>query len=141
MRYIEDRNRPRRGRRAVAAVEFAIVAPLFFLLFFGMLEFGRMMMVQQVLTSAAREGARVGTFNGRTTAQVTSAVNGYLAGASVTGASVTVSPDLPSSAPQGTPITVTVAVPFDRVSWLPKPWFLGGKSLRAVATMRREGLQ
>jgi len=36
----------RRNRRATAAVEFAIVAPVFLLLVFGMIEYGRMVMVQ-----------------------------------------------------------------------------------------------
>ena len=48
----------RRKRRGAAVVEFAIVAPLFFLLIFGMIEYGRMVMVQQVITNASREGAR-----------------------------------------------------------------------------------
>src|SRR5205823_8867626 len=41
----------RRNRRAAAAVEFAVVAPVFFLLVFGMIEYGRMVMVQQVITN------------------------------------------------------------------------------------------
>ncbi len=45
----------RRNRRGAAAVEFAIVAPVFFLLVFGMIEYGRMVMVQQVITNASRE--------------------------------------------------------------------------------------
>ena len=49
----------RRKKRGAAVVEFAIVAPLFILLVFGMIEFGRMVMVQQVLTNASREGARL----------------------------------------------------------------------------------
>ncbi len=44
-------------------VEFAIVAPIFFLLIFGMIEFGRVVMVQQLLTNASREGARLGVLN------------------------------------------------------------------------------
>lgn len=47
-----------RKQRGAAAVEFAAVAPIFVLLLFGMLEFGRMVMVQQILTNATREGAR-----------------------------------------------------------------------------------
>ncbi len=46
----------RRNRRGTAAVEFALVAPVFFLLVFGMIEYGRMVMVQQVITNASREG-------------------------------------------------------------------------------------
>ncbi len=40
-------------------MEFAVVAPVFLLLVFGMIEYGRMVMVQQVITNASREGARV----------------------------------------------------------------------------------
>ncbi|MGB6041722.1 MAG: TadE family protein, partial [Pirellulales bacterium] len=48
----------RKKRRGVAAVEFALVAPLFVLMVMGMIEVGRAIMVQQVLTNASREGAR-----------------------------------------------------------------------------------
>ena len=44
------------SRRGVATVEFAIVAPLFFLLVLGCIEFGRALMVQQMLTNASRVG-------------------------------------------------------------------------------------
>src|SRR6266581_3486012 len=68
----------RRNRWGAAAVEFAVVAPVFFLMVFGMIEYGRMVMVQQVITNASREGARVGVLDGATTADVTTAVNNYL---------------------------------------------------------------
>lgn len=122
-------------------VEFAVVAPLFFLLVFGMIEFGRMVMVQQVITNASREGARIGVLDGATTADVTSAVNNYLSSAGVQGATVTVTPDPPSSAGYGAPVTVTVSVNFNQVSWLPSPMFLGGQNLSAVTVMRRETIQ
>jgi Flp pilus assembly protein TadG len=38
--------------------EFAVVAPVFFLMVVGFLEFGRALMVQQVLINASRVGAR-----------------------------------------------------------------------------------
>jgi TadE-like protein len=66
-------------RRGTAAVEFAFVAPIVFVLVFGMIEFGRAIMVQQIITNAAREGARVAILSGTTTTSVTSAVNTYLA--------------------------------------------------------------
>lgn len=47
-----------RKQRGAAAVKFAASAPVFVLLLFGMIEFGRMVMVQQMLTNATREGAR-----------------------------------------------------------------------------------
>lgn len=131
--------RPLRDRRrGTAAVEFALVAPLFVLLVFGMIEYGRMVMVQQLLVNAAREGARVGVLDGSTQTSVTTAVNNYLSPAGITTATVTVVPSTPSSAAATDPVTVTVSVPFNNVSWLPSPMYLGGKTLSFSAVMRRE---
>lgn len=53
------RNRPR-ARRGVAAVEMALVTMLFVLpLMIGVWEVGRLVYVQQVVSNAAREGARL----------------------------------------------------------------------------------
>jgi Flp pilus assembly protein TadG len=131
----------RKNRRGAAVVEFAVVAPLFFLLVFGMIEFGRMVMVQQVITNASREGARIGVLDNTATSDVTNAVNTYLQSASITGATVTVTPNPPSSAGYGAPVTVNVSVPFNQVSWLGTPMFLGGSTLQASTVMRRETVQ
>lgn len=122
-------------------MEFAVVAPLFFLMVFGMIEFGRMIMVQQVITNASREGARMAVLDGATTAAVQAAVQTYLEGATIQDAQVTVNPDPPSSAGYGEPVTVAVSINFDQVSWLPSPMFLGGQSLTASSVMRRETVQ
>ncbi|MEM6798247.1 MAG: TadE family protein [Planctomycetota bacterium] len=128
-------------RRGASVVEFALVAPVFFLVVLGMIEFGRMAMVQQVLTNSAREGARIGVLDGSTTARVKTKVDDYLSSASISGATVQVSPNPPSSAGFGESVTVTVSVPFDRVSWLPSPFFIGGQTLRAESIMRRETVE
>jgi Flp pilus assembly protein TadG len=57
-------------RSGVAAVEFALVVPIFLLLVFGIIEFGRALMVQQVLVNASREGARQAVLDGATSAEV-----------------------------------------------------------------------
>src|SRR3569623_835969 len=133
-------------RRGTSAVEFAYIAPLFFLLVIGMIEFSRALMVQQVLTSASREGARTATLdstnnsgNPSPTTIVDSADNNCLAAANVSGATTTISPALPVGA--GQDITVTGKVPYSSVSWIPSPWFLGGATLTAVTVMRRETTQ
>ena len=128
----------RRNRRAAAAVEFALVAPLFFLFVFAMIEYGRMVMVQQVITNASREGARKAVLDGATTASVTTTVNDYLAAGSITGATVTVAPNPPTNAEFGDPVTVTVSIGFNQVSWLPSPMYLGGRTMIATTVMRRE---
>lgn len=131
----------RKKRLGVAAVEFAVVAPLFFLLLLGMIEIGRMVMVQQVITNASREGARIAVLDGTTTTDVMNAVETYLTSGGVRNATVTIAPDPPSQAGYDEPVTVTVRVPFNQVSWLPTPMFLGGVELSAVTTMRRETVQ
>jgi Flp pilus assembly protein TadG len=127
-----------RRRSGAAVVEFAVVAPVFFLFVFGLIEYGRMVMVQQILTNAAREGARVGILDNTTQADVDTAVNTYLTAGNINGATTTVTPNPPSSAASGAPVTVTVSVNFNNVSWLPSPFYLGGKTLSYTATMRRE---
>lgn len=122
-------------------VEFAVVAPVFFLLVFGMIEYGRMVMVQQVLTNASREGARVGILDNATTSDVQTAVNSYLTSAKISGATVSVNPDPPNTAGYGAPVTVTVSVGFSQVSWLPSPMYLGSTTMSATSVMRRERVQ
>jgi Flp pilus assembly protein TadG len=124
-------------------VEFAIVAPIFFLLIFGMIEFGRVVMVQQLLTNASREGARLGVLNDATSTQVKTKVVNYLAGAkiTVTASDVNVVYATDASSPgSGESVTVTVSVPFNQVSWLPSPMFLKNKTLSASSGMRRESV-
>jgi hypothetical protein len=54
----------RRSRRGQALAEFALVAPIFFLLLFGIIEAGRFMFYYEVLNHATREGARYAIVNG-----------------------------------------------------------------------------
>jgi Flp pilus assembly protein TadG len=136
----------RRNRQGAAVVEFAIVAPVFFLLVFGMIEFGRAIMVQQILTNASREGARRAVLDGSTAADVNTFLvgtpNGYLPKAGIANAVVTITPTEPATAAYGTPVTVTVKVAFSNVTWLPAPWFISGSSnLTASTIMRRETVQ
>jgi Flp pilus assembly protein TadG len=60
-----------REDRGAAAVEFALISPLLFLLLFGIIEFGRAWNVRQTLTDAAREGARVAVVNNNMMLQAT----------------------------------------------------------------------
>lgn len=56
-------NRPPRSR-GQALVEFALVAPIFFLLLFGIIEAGRFILYYQTLNNATREGARYAIVHG-----------------------------------------------------------------------------
>jgi Flp pilus assembly protein TadG len=149
-RAIEKLEKPcrlfRRNRRAAAAVEFAVILPVFFLLIFGMIEYGRMIMVQQVITNAAREGARLAVLDGTSHNEVKDRVEAYLTSSSIdkTHAQVDIYANGTAaleSAGFGDPITVSVSIPFTEVSWLPSPMYLGGKTLTAKTVMRREAVQ
>jgi Flp pilus assembly protein TadG len=126
-------------RRGAAVVEFAIIVPLLFMLVFGIIEFGRMMMVQQVATNAAREGARKAVLHGMTASEVNKTIDDYMSNSSITGYTRQVSPD-PATAEAGTAMKVTVSVPYANVSWLPieTVQWLKGKILTASAEMRKE---
>lgn len=128
-------------RRGASAVEFAIVAPVFMLIVLGIVEFGRMVMVQQVITNAAREGARISVLDSATTGRVTARVNDYLAAASLPNATVTVSPSPPTSAGFDEPVSVEVRIPFSAVSPLTRPFLSNGVVLSAESVMRRETVE
>jgi hypothetical protein len=138
-----------RRQRGAAAVEFAVVAPVFVLLIFGMIEYGRMVMVQQMLTNASREGARRAVLEGATESDVRTVVTNYLSPANipVTTSDITIQiGDPPAVAPLsgaefGDPIHVSVGVNFGNVSWLPSPMYLSsGTRMSATSVMRKESV-
>jgi Flp pilus assembly protein TadG len=125
-------------RRGAAAVEFAVVAPLLFAIVLGLVEFGRAIMVEQTLVSSAREACRVAVLAGTTKQDVIDRATASLNAAGISSFTITMNPDPPSSASEGTPVTVTITVSFNNVTWLPVPIYLGGKNLTASSVMRRE---
>lgn len=136
---LSRRRSPRRqARRGAALIEFAFIAPVFFMMVLGIFEFGRAMMVQALLTSASQQGARAGVLNGAQDADVTAAVNNYLSGAGVSGASTTCTPSPPSSASPGQDVQVSVSIPYTSVSWLPAPAYLKTATLTSKAIVQRE---
>ena len=67
-----------RNQKGAALLETAITLPLVLLVCVSIFEFGRAYQTWQVLTNAAREGARVAILHDATDAQVTDAVRTYL---------------------------------------------------------------
>lgn len=129
--------RKQSDRRGAALVEFAIVAPVFLLFLLGSIEIGRALVVQQALTNASCEGARMGTLEG----DVQSAVNDYLNGVSISGATTTVTTNDMGAPPSDTQVTVSVSIPYAAVSWVPSPWFLRNATLTATTVMLRQSTQ
>jgi Flp pilus assembly protein TadG len=74
-------------------IEFALSLPILLLVGFGIMDFGLLFRRYEVITNAAREGARVGILPGYAAADVTVRVNQYLTAAGLTGTpTVTITP-------------------------------------------------
>jgi Flp pilus assembly protein TadG len=141
MKVVKRPGERRRGRSGTSAVEMALVAPVFVLMLMGTLESSRLGMASQLITTAAREGCRVAVINGNTQSDVQARVSAVLAGSGISVGTVT--PTCPSpyswtSAPMGTPITVSLSVPYSQVSWLGTPFFLNNATVSASATLSSE---
>jgi Flp pilus assembly protein TadG len=128
----------------------ALVLPIFVAVVLGIIEFGRAMMVGQMVTNAARESTRLAIIDGSTNTSVTTWVKDFLQSSiGVSSADVTVqitvvaAPGNPSPGNQignALPrdlVTVRVEVPFDKVSYIPGN-YLNGKKLSAQSSMRHE---
>jgi Flp pilus assembly protein TadG len=136
------RGKSRSDRRGTTTVEFAIVGPIVFLLFFGLIELGRGLMVVHLLTNAARVGCRVGVIEGTSTTAITNVVKNSLTGVGINAETVNVqvndgSTDA-SASKAGDEITVTASIPMSSVTWLPFGSYLSGKTLTGQYTLRRE---
>src|SRR6476661_4790362 len=70
--------RLRRDQRGTALIEMAFTLPLLMLISVGIIEFGRAFQTWQIVTNAAREGARVAVLPGYSDSMVTSRVQQYI---------------------------------------------------------------
>ena len=102
------RRRNMRREDGAAAVEFAIIVSLLFVVVFGIMEYGVAFFTMQNLRSAVREGARVAAVRG-TGPEIQTAIVKGSSGALPSGyTGYTVSPAACNDATQGTDITVTL---------------------------------
>ena len=69
-RVVEMRRLLHRASRGQALVEFSLVFPLVLLLIFGLIDIGRLVYAHNALSEAAREGARYGSVQARSAADV-----------------------------------------------------------------------
>jgi Flp pilus assembly protein TadG len=135
------RNRRRRNasqRRGGAAIELAIVAPLLFLVLMSLIEFSRATMVTHRLEDAANRGCRVAILDTATQEGVEEAVAAVLTSAGINDYTLTITPEAYVTARNWDPITVTVNVDFDDVSWVPLPTALQGITIEGSCTLPRE---
>jgi len=131
---------PHSRRVGASTLEFAIVAPIIFLVVLALFQFASLMMSQNVLTNAAREGGRVASLPGTTSANtVILAVQDYLQRGGVNPSSVTVNvtPASLSDVGSGDELHVSVSAPISGLAWI---WALAppGGNLSAEVTYTRE---
>jgi len=127
--------RQRPLRTGATAVEFALVAPIFFLLLLASFEFSRLNVIRHTADHAAYEGARIAMVPGATATEGMNEANRIMNVVGARGVTVTVNPA--TLGPNTEQITVTVDVPLDQNGWL-TPKFTAGKIMRAVSTLKAE---
>ncbi|MCO6042582.1 pilus assembly protein [Aeoliella sp. ICT_H6.2] len=81
MRLFSRKPTDRRRTQGTTIVETAFVLPIFLLFVLSLVEFGHALMVNNVLRSATRAGARMGSTEGRSTSDVEQYVRDILDGA------------------------------------------------------------
>jgi Flp pilus assembly protein TadG len=127
--------RDAKGRLGATTVEFALVAPAFFLVIMAMFEFTRLNVLRHTADNAAYEAARVAIVPGATVAQATTEANRLLSIVNARGAQVNFNPS--TITPETNSVTVTVTIPLDSNGWV-VPRFTQGRTLTSSATMRTE---
>jgi Flp pilus assembly protein TadG len=103
-----NRRRWHDAERGAAAVEFALVLPLFLLLLLGMVDFARAFNIQLTLSDAAAQGARTLAVGG-TTSAARSAADAALASTLVSPSEVTY-PTAVTCPTTGAPGTATASM-------------------------------
>jgi Flp pilus assembly protein TadG len=125
----------RDGRRGAVTVEFALVAPVAFLIIFGSVEFARLNMMLNTMENAAYEAARRGITPGATKANVEGAADVILQAVGAVNATVTVTPAvITNSTPN---VTVTISMPLNDNAWI-SPHFTNNAVLSRSCTLTRE---
>ncbi|MGB5675567.1 MAG: TadE family protein [Gemmatimonadota bacterium] len=136
------RRRTRLGEAGQALVEIAIALPILLALLIGIFEFARAYNVQQVITNAAREGAREGVLPSTSQAAAVARTDARLADANIVSATVTYT--CTGGCDTGDAVTVEVSVPYTFrfigpvLSLFSSGVNPGTITLRSEATMRKE---
>jgi Flp pilus assembly protein TadG len=117
-------------------VEFALVCPIVFMMFFASIEFCRVAMIRHTADNAIYEGARRAIIPGGTAAEAHDTAVAILTTIGANSVSVVVSPNLIT--PTTREVTVRATVPLDNNSYLPSLFF-ARRTINCELTMLREG--
>lgn len=132
------RTRLAKDRQGAVMVEFAIVAPLVFLVIFTMFEFSRMNVIRHTADNAAYEAARMVMVPGASADDAVAEANRILAVVGARGSDVSVTPSVIERSTRE--VTVEVEVPMSRNA-LVAPHFTGESSIHSRATLRTERVE
>lgn len=127
-----------RNQRGQSVVEFALVLPLLLLIVFGVTEFGRAWMTLNVLTAAAREGARTAVVTAPDVVAVNARITELCAAGRVTPTNVTITG--PDPADPDRRVTVTVQADFQVLTGAILGTFSGTIPLQSTCVMRHESI-
>ena len=118
-------------RTGATAVEFAIVAPIFYTLVIASLEFGRLNIIRHTADQAAYEAARFAMVPGATAAEAKSKAESMLKIVGARDSKITI------VGPTDDKVTVTVDVPLNTNGWI-APKFTKNKTIHATSTLKTE---
>lgn len=125
---------PRCDQTGQSLVEFALVGMTFFIIIFGVFDLGRAVYQYNLLSSSAREGARVAVLQSNTDADVIDRAVQSSAGM-LTSGDVTISGSRTCSAVPCPSVTVTVSHVFSPVTPLIGTLIGGSITMTASSTM------
>lgn len=116
-------------------VEFAICAPILFMIFFASVEFSRVHMMRQSVENAVYEGSRRGIVPGATADDCRASAQLILNTISANNAQIDVNPAVIND--DTSEVTVSISVPMNSNSWV-VPLFFDNKVVFGSMTLRRE---
>ncbi len=134
---IKSRRFPGIGEAGQAVVEFALLLPILVALVMGVLDMARAYSVLQMVSNAAREGARVAILPVSTDVDITNTVETTLSDAGQTGCNAA-GLNWGENGSEGTSTTVTVSCPFQTLTGNLIPFWTGSFDLEQTVTMRHE---
>lgn len=126
-----------RGRRGLAAVEFAVCLPVLVLAVFASIEACTMVFLKESLTVAAYEGSRVALKPGTTEAAVTARCQQVLTERNVAGGTVEIIPGVISAITVGNPLEIRVSAPCEANAIMPV-WFYGNSTMSGSSIVMKE---